>query len=828
MSKYLIFVSVLMLALVSFIKQADAHAEHDKARYVADSGDDVGRCDDVNAPCKSIFYAVQNANKGDQIRVSKGSYFIENADTLFYLLSDLIPVIPNYQRADLFAVKAQSNLTYLTGVPAEYVQLLSNKGFTVIVDKKAQDNPASVQSVVLARKLQSYAKLQQVQTNSLCIDNLSGDFPCNNIDLLAHLPLNSFSTNPGKANDIWGHYDLNSQKEYAIIGLDNGVSVVDVSNPSAPSVINTIASETTGWRDIKIYQYFDIQLTKWQSYAYVTADNANVGIMILDLNQLPNSVTVAANDSSDISAHNVYLSNVDYSTGVALTGKTPYLHIAGSNFNGGGFNTYSLENPRQLSSVYKPSPIPSNDRQQYSHDISSMVIEDQRKDSQCVNGSDHCEVMFDFNENDFQLWDKTNNAQPEKLSTTSYANASYVHSGWYSEDKMMMLVHDELDEQSKGLNTTLRLFDITNLTAPSLLSTWTGSTRTIDHNGYVRGNRYYMSNYERGLTVLDISDPLLPSEVGFFDTYPISNNASFNGAWGVYPFLPSGNVLVSDINSGLYILKDNTLATAQGSLRFNASQYQGDEGQAVNIEVQRIDENDGQSSDAVAVNWQLVSGSADVEDFTLASGSLNWADGDNNTKNISVNLLSDNLAEGAELLLVRLFDPKNGVTLGQPNLATINISASEGEHVPQVNIGNDFSGNAGQQVNLTATVTDLDDDNLTYLWQQSAGETVEINNANALNANFIAPQRDSELTFTLTVTDSTGLSASDSVNVTIEVEVIVVTPQASSGGGSSQLMLLLAMFFMISYRKVAAKSQKPKAKSQKPKAKSQKPKVLKQ
>ena len=63
-----------------------------------------------------------------------------------------------------------------------------------------------------------------------------------------------------------------------------------------------------------------------------------------------------------------------------------------------------------------------------------------------------------------------------------------------------------------------------------------------------------MSNYERGLTILDITDPATPTEAGYFDTYTPSDNASFNGAWGVYPFLPSGNILVSDINSGLYVL----------------------------------------------------------------------------------------------------------------------------------------------------------------------------------------------------------------------------------------------------------------------------------
>lgn len=70
------------------------------------------------------------------------------------------------------------------------------------------------------------------------------------------------------------------------------------------------------------------------------------------------------------------------------------------------------------------------------------------------------------------------------------------------------------------------IFDIPSLTTPMLASIWTSDNGTIDHNGYVRGRRYYMSNYERGLTVLDISDPTAPVEAGFFDTYPTFNSTS--------------------------------------------------------------------------------------------------------------------------------------------------------------------------------------------------------------------------------------------------------------------------------------------------------------
>ena len=104
---------------------------------------------------------------------------------------------------------------------------------------------------------------------------------------------------------------------------------------------------------------------------------------------------------------------------------------------------------------------------------------------------------------------------------------------------------------------------------------WTGPTPgAIDHNGYVRGNRYYMSNYTRGFNHFrHYRSNTSLSEVGFFDTYPPSDNASFNGAWGVYPFLPSGTILVSDINSGLYISCVITPKHSDTLVRFSFRQH---------------------------------------------------------------------------------------------------------------------------------------------------------------------------------------------------------------------------------------------------------------
>ena len=154
------------------------------------------------------------------------------------------------------------------------------------------------------------------------------------------------------------------------------------------------------------------------------------------------------------------------------------------------------------------------------------------------------------------IWDISDALNPVRLSKTSYVNADYVHSGWWSEDQLFLFVQDETDERDRGLLTTLRIFSISDLTAPTLVGTWSGPTTAIDHNGFVRGNRYYMSNYARGLTILDITNPANPAAVGGFDTYPASDTVGFPGAWGTYPYLPSGALLISDIDSGLYIVEE--------------------------------------------------------------------------------------------------------------------------------------------------------------------------------------------------------------------------------------------------------------------------------
>jgi choice-of-anchor B domain-containing protein len=170
--------------------------------------------------------------------------------------------------------------------------------------------------------------MQQKQVNAVCIDGSTNGFTCNNLSLLAHVPLADLPNNPSSASDTWGHVDLNNRQEHAIIGLRNGVSVVDVTAPTAPIIIGSISGLSSTWRYIEVYQYFDTSTLRWQAYAYVTTE-ANEGLTIIDLNDLENGNSATNRQTTDRSAHNIYISHIDYGLNIAIALQVPAVHMLG-------------------------------------------------------------------------------------------------------------------------------------------------------------------------------------------------------------------------------------------------------------------------------------------------------------------------------------------------------------------------------------------------------------------------------------------------------------------------------------------------------------------
>jgi hypothetical protein len=188
-------------------------------------------------------------------------------------------------------------------------------------------------------------------------------------------------------------------------------------------------------------------------------------------------------------------------------------------------------------------------------------------DAQCVNyiGPDPdysgAEICFNSNTDTLTIVDVTNKAAPSQVSRTGYSGVGYTHQGWLLDGQRYFLLGDEQDETDFGHNTYTYIWDLEDLDNPLLLGHYTGPNASIDHNMYVIGDFVYQSNYTSGLQILDITDTANAnlSMFAFFDTYPSSNNSSFNGSWSNYPFFESGVVAVSGIDEGLFILYPNLL-----------------------------------------------------------------------------------------------------------------------------------------------------------------------------------------------------------------------------------------------------------------------------
>ncbi len=901
---------LLALALASYLlpNSVYAHAEHDKARFVATNGVDQGNCDSPVRPCKSISYAVSRAAKGDKVLVASGDYTITNESEVFYLKSQLVPVMGGFNRFDHFQVQSPDvNQTTIIGAPKELHESLNQAGFKVIADGKSLSISAKLKT-----KFARNQALSQIQSNQACENGQAGAFSCNNIDLVSHIPLPSGT----EGSDVWGHVDLNTGTEYAIMTYRDGTRVYSLADPTSPQLVGHIQGNDTSWRDIKVLQYFDENLAAYQAYAYVTMEfgrgSLTNGIQIIDLNNLPQSVELLSTDTSVATAHNVYISNVDYSLNLPMSDLSPKLQIVGANRFGGAFMTYDLSTPSAPSLTYNPS---SSFRSNYTHDATSMTVDDERATRDCVNSNNGtCDVFIDFNENEIRIWDATNTENTANLGSVSYDDVAssdqYVHSGWWHENKRHVYVQDEFDENSGGLNTTVRILDLIDLTNPVVVGKWESDNRTIDHNGFVKGNRYYMSNYERGLTVLDISDPVNPVEVGYFDTFPSSNNASFNGAWGAYPYLPSGNILISDINSGLYVVRDNsrdnlaqvnfdlanqlvdrgtevtllinkpiainqaasvhfdivdgsaslgadfTISNANQELTWNAEDTEpkaitlnvldngedtsknffvklhnasgnlqiGDQFiQQVNINglpsqgrvgfvnselvvsetngqielnIQRI----GGSRGALTYDYQVNYGSATADDITFNNGTVTWQDGDADNKTLSFSIIDDDLMEQAETFSIVLTNGE--VDLLSIDTINITISDNDSNTAPEVYAGNDIELSTNATATLTAaTVTDAENDPLTYLWQHVSGVTITLSDEDTLTPRATASGTAGTAVVSLTATDVHG--ASNTSELTITVVAPPPPTETSSGGssGGSMPIWLLTLISLFAFRK---------------------------
>lgn len=307
--------------------------------------------------------------------------------------------------------------------------------------------------------------------------------------------------------NIWGHVD-SLGNEYALVGASQGLSIVDVTDPDNPFEVAQIPGPDNLWKEVKT----------WQGYAYVVTEGGN-GVQIVNLNNLPSTNIPyqywqpTINNQTLNAIHALHIDN----------GK---LYLYGGDINPGGCIIADLSNP--WSPVYL-----GRYSQNYIHD--GYVRNDTLYGGHIYDGY-------------FSIMDVSNPANPVILATQP-TPSNFTHNTWLSDDSKTLFTTDEV---SDSYLATYDISDINNIIELDRFQTTPGSGSVV-HNTHINDDWAVTSWYTDGVSIVDGHRPQNLVEVARYDTYAGSGDG-MTGAWGVYPFLPSGNLVVSNIDEGLFVL----------------------------------------------------------------------------------------------------------------------------------------------------------------------------------------------------------------------------------------------------------------------------------
>ena len=315
-------------------------------------------------------------------------------------------------------------------------------------------------------------------------------------------------------NDIWG-YAAPDGTEYALVGVRNGFSILSLADPANPFEVAFIPGGATTWRDIKT----------WGETAYVTCDSCDDGLLVVDLSDLPNSapsyfVTDVPGLGTLGACHNIYIDEFGYA------------YLAGCSLNNGGMIYFDCFSTPGTPNYVDLAP------NVYAHDVYVR------------NNKMYASEIYDGQFTIYDVSDK-NNTIALGSQTTEF---NFTHNAWLSDDGNFLFTTDEQGNAPVG---SYDVSDPSNiLEMDQFRPIETLGEGVIPHNVHVWNDYIITSYYTDGCIIVDGSRPDNLIEVGNFDTF-IPTSTGFDGAWGAYPFLPSGLVLISDIGNGCYILQPN-------------------------------------------------------------------------------------------------------------------------------------------------------------------------------------------------------------------------------------------------------------------------------
>ena len=157
--------------------------------------------------------------------------------------------------------------------------------------------------------------------------------------------------------------------------------------------------------------------------------------------------------------------------------------------------------------------------------------------------------MGHINDGYMSIWDVSNKTNPVILGQ-QVTPGNFSHNLWMSDDGDYIYTTDEI---TNGYIGEFDISDPTNIVELDRIQSSPGMD-VIPHNSHFINDYIVTSYYRDGVTVHDVANKGNMVEVGNFDTSPSFSGDGFNGCWGVYPWLPSGNIITSDIENGLHIL----------------------------------------------------------------------------------------------------------------------------------------------------------------------------------------------------------------------------------------------------------------------------------
>jgi len=324
-----------------------------------------------------------------------------------------------------------------------------------------------------------------------------------NMQLLSNISFNQ------TCNDITGFYQ--DEREFAVIGLQSGAAIVDITDPYNPFQIEIIEGSSSTWRDLKY----------WDRHVYIGTE-AEDGVKIVSVDNLDEPVLV--NTVFDfVSSHNIYIDSDGYLYVVGADDNDIWIYDLEDPANPNLIGTWNLENE-------------TSSQAGYCHDI------------EVYNNKLYCASIY---VGYFRIIDVSDKANPITiLSHFTGTDGISTHDVAISEDENYLFTGDE------NLGGHIKAWDISDYNNINLIDeyqTENGEEHT-SHNIYIKPgtNQLYVSYYADGTRIIDISNPYQLEEIAYYDFS--DTEGLYVSNWGVYPYLPSGNIISSDRELGLFVL----------------------------------------------------------------------------------------------------------------------------------------------------------------------------------------------------------------------------------------------------------------------------------